>query len=154
MESGKPKSHCGYCGHGCGPKSTPCFMANRAQDSRRALAFQPPQLTVPPPTATFSSSAVVLANPSYVQAPYVHAQVAGNPPGSSYLQPRAPLYRDQPAVAVSHPQAVSVLRYPDPSSLNMHSAAPTYPDQLVSQYLPQEPPRPYRAHPIAAPSFP
>ena len=125
-----------------------------AQHFRPAPAFQPSQLTVSPPTATFPSSEVVLANPSDVQARHVYSEITDNPPGPSNQQPRAPLYRHQPSAAVPHPQAVSAHHYPAPSSLHVQNAATSYQAQSVSQYPPQQPPRPHRAHPVAAPSFP
>lgn len=121
----------------------------RAQDFRPASTSHP-QLVVPPPPVTFSSS-----NPSYAQAPYVCSQTANNPPGPSYLQPRAPLYRHQlPPAALPHPQAISAHHCTAPSSLNVHSADTAYESQLVSQYPPQQSLRSHRAYPIAAPSFP
>lgn len=46
-----------------------------------------------PSSSDISSPAVVLANPYHAQATHVHSQTASNPPGPSYLQPCAPLYR-------------------------------------------------------------
>lgn len=91
---------------------------------------------MPLPAVNFTSSAVKLLNPSYVQAHYVHPQLAGNPPEPLYMQPHTPMNNHQlPLVAAdqpySQPQATSAdqysCSYTAPPSLNVQSAAPSFP---------------------------